>query len=111
MNEVTVVLFALIAWVAANVIMDFIYQQYCCRKAQFDCEFCKYWPCQAHRCRHELKKRGKCVWGEEEKRCDVCADRNCCTAANSGVLFPCPYFKLVTQEHETVAPIGTAAEE
>ena len=57
MNEVTFVLFALIAWFAGNVIMDFIYQQYCCRKARFDCEFCKYWPCQAHYCRRQREKR------------------------------------------------------
>lgn len=114
MNLVSIILVAFVGGsitVLGCELSDIAFQRYHCRRAHFICEDCRAWSCPAHRCRREREKRSKCVWGEEEKRCDVCADRNCCTAANSGVLFPCPYFKPVTQERETVASIDVAAEE
>ena len=41
--------------------------------------------------KHTLPKR-------EEERCPVCGERENCPAYESGVLYPCPYYKSVTQK-------------
>lgn len=34
----------------------------------------------------------------EEDRCPECGERGSCPAYESGVLYPCPYYKSVTQK-------------
>lgn len=59
MNELNVKLVALLGFILYIGIFDIIVQHHSCRKARFDCDFCKYWPCPAHRCRYEREKRNQ----------------------------------------------------
>ena len=43
----------------------------------------------------------------EEDRCPECGERRSCPAYDTGVLYPCPYYKSVTQKR---APDPLAAD-
>lgn len=34
-------------------LIDVFFHRWYCRKAQYDCDFCHYWTCPAHYCRHK----------------------------------------------------------
>lgn len=88
MNELNVITAFLLLYISLNNLLDFFMQWHYCRKAQFDCEFCKYWSCPVHRCRREREKRQP----KEEYRCQICSKVGDCPAANTGVLYPCQHY-------------------
>ena len=63
-------------WVALlclvlTAVIDITLQTKSCRDAQYNCDYCKYWPCPAHYCKRKREQR------EKNNLCVGCEYRPC----------------------------------
>lgn len=59
------------------------------------CLFQQWQLTKQHRRIEDLEdwKYDVCTPARTEKRCDKCADKETCPGYDTGVIYPCPYFK------------------